>query len=685
MRLFKNIIPGPVASMMREVEGLRLKTREQINEGYQTTLFESENQRIKAKAEKQKSLFEVANQEEIFTRNENLADIALNAIDSGNMRPIKLAKNRGNQTWNLFCQSGALARAIEKHNAVAVIFLLNNEVDYKLNKEYEQALVFKSCRLVTPAMQEIYNAFVKKILIDLPNASKNDQITWFLDAMMFEPKLLNNPIPEQHGFTPAMQLARDNHLAELTVIYTNSEGLFEPIVYSQRDDSGKTIFDYAFIHGHKELSLWLVEKANLQLSPIEKACIHGNLVEIDRLLAIKDGSVDPATRGNAPLLWAVMHNQHEIVARLIASNRIDIKANDNIAIITAVRYGYLEIAKQLIDVGADITAQNDLALKFANLNLAIASNNELLNVETKANNALNVFTFVYRARCDAEKNSQQYKARTVMNVQYLWKNYQIRTEEAKERTQLTTAANELYKLNSYVVNGQQEEAEIILRQNIYLASMPVDITDVAGRKFKQITCFQYAVWALDYYMWTMISNYLTDEQIRVQLADFNSAVWIAENGIHGTQVSWQELIDALEKFVNTCRSWSEPQCRGHWISAVGGAQLKLPAHVIQEYMRENKVFDCNPPFDVDERRLIRSKIGDQWFKPLGCYTLGVNIAWFGYGPNYNAAGPTAWEGWQIVAGRAKENLPAARSLFEIRSKQRAQLVDSVASMPRPSI
>ena len=260
----------------------------------------------------------------------------------------------------------------------------------------------------------------------------------------------------------------------------------------------------------------------------------------------------------------------------------------------------------------------------------------------------------------------------------------LKQEQQKDKQEISFLySKELPGFLNLVAWGEEGKVEQILKNARRLATMSGDLKDPAGREFKNITAFQYAVWALDYHMWTMISNYLTKEEVKAQLTGLNSAVWIAENGIHGTQVSWQELIDALETYVKSCVSWGEHQCRGHWISAVGSAQLKLPAHVIQEYMRENKLFDSNPPFD--ERMLIRSNIGEQWFQPIVGYKLGVNGAYSGCGRNYFHTGPGTREDWLRVGSAAKENLTAVRSLFEIRSRQRTELelVAQVAKIPAP--
>jgi|GEM_PF-2782874 len=434
-----------IAAMMREVEGLRLKDRDTVTESYKNELLESEKKRKLAQAERDRNLTEVANQENQYIANSDLVENALAELDQGKVLKIKVIKDSNNQqTWELFCKSFPLHRAIKKGKLRAVEVLLNPKepkfyIDYTLSNDryspaYEIALSLK--RNVTTVQQGIRTAMVQRILKDVGKISECEQLQWFLQAVIIAPelKLINSPIPERQGFTPAMQLAKDNHLAALLTIDADlsEDGNFN-IEFNKPDDFGKTMFNYAFEQGHKELSLWLLEKTTLAISPIEKACINSNLTELEKLLAINDGSVNPSVRENAPLLWAIMHNHNEVVIKLIDSGRIDIKANNNIAIITAVRYGHLEIAKQLIDAGADIIAQNDLALKFAK-----ALNTETQELRTKKQNILD---FVYKTRFNAEKPTKERKARAANKIQHLWKNYQVKNNEAKEWAELIATAN----------------------------------------------------------------------------------------------------------------------------------------------------------------------------------------------------------------------------------------------------
>ena len=65
---------------------------------------------------------------------------------------------------------------------------------------------------------------------------------------------------------------------------------------------------------------------------------------------------------------------------------------------------------------------------------------------------------------------------------------------------------------NHVVKGEQRQAEKLLKKNRHLALASRTVTDPANRTFNNITGFQYAVWALDWHMWSMIQKYF--EEVR---------------------------------------------------------------------------------------------------------------------------------------------------------------------------
>ena len=89
-------------------------------------------------------------------------------------------------------------------------------------------------------------------------------------------------------------------------------------------------------------------------------------------------------------------------------------------------------------------------------------------------------------------------------------------------------------------------------------------------------------------------------------------------------LSWHPLIAAYNKYLNEGNS-SEV-----WQKQVGGAQLLLPAHVINEYShpnRPNGFENCKWSGNNDEDILPRTGVIDWKTVNNGEYILGKNFAW----------------------------------------------------------
>ena len=181
---------------------------------------------------------------------------------------------------------------------------------------------------------------------------------------------------------------------------------------------------------------------------------------------------------------------------------------------------------------------------------------------------------------------------------------------------------------NHIAFGRQDKAEDMLCQNKNLVLMFGDVTDCAKRQFKQITALQYAIWALDWHMLEMLKKHLPEEAVREQIAGLEVGVWIEE---HGSVVSWQKLIDALQIYIDNYNSWTDIECRSYWAQKIGGEQLILPAHVIQEYCRPDKPSHRSQKFDM---LLVRIDINERknWFENNKREMLGKD---FGRVRGYN--------------------------------------------------
>ena len=198
------------------------------------------------------------------------------------------------------------------------------------------------------------------------------------------------------------------------------------------------------------------------------------------------------------------------------------------------------------------------------------------------------------------------------------------------------APKEIAEFLKLVTEGEQDKAETMLKINSDLALVPGDVTDLSKRTFTNITAFQYAVWALDWHMWTMIRKYLPDDEAKKQAEGFETGSWVRQHGVQA-----QHLLDNLVKALQTTidlyqkaedatffkdKKFSEANTS--WVQQVGGAQLLLPAHVINEYCHPTRSFDPCPNFK-DSAALPRTrKVNEgEWFTAsYNSGTLGVKFA-----------------------------------------------------------
>lgn len=178
-------------------------------------------------------------------------------------------------------------------------------------------------------------------------------------------------------------------------------------------------------------------------------------------------------------------------------------------------------------------------------------------------------------------------------------------------------ASELKELQEFlqaVAEGEQDKAEAMLKKNPALALTPTDVTDLSKRTFKNITALQYALWALDWHMWTMLLKYIPPEAVTEQIAQSERGLWVPQ---HGVTANWENLIQALNKYVSeVCANKRTSVYRQTWIKQVGGAQLLLPAHVINEYCHPTRPFHPTPDFSKPEPSgTWRTRMTDEgeWF------------------------------------------------------------------------
>ena len=232
------------------------------------------------------------------------------------------------------------------------------------------------------------------------------------------------------------------------------------------------------------------------------------------------------------------------------------------------------------------------------------------------------------------------------------------------------ALDEVADFLKFVAEGEQDKAEAMLKGNPALALAPGDVTDLSKRAFPNITGFQYAVWALVWHMWTMIRKYLPDKAAQELAQEFETGPWVTQHGIHA---NLNIIIQAYQTMIDLYNAAQYAECNMALVQKVGGAQLLLPAHVINEYCHPTRLFYLEPNFK-DDTALPRTRTLDEgeWFTAeCSGGKLGEKFAWTG-----RRGGSGGWMGIALMASCDHDILS---DLNVIRTAQREELIDELNS------
>ncbi len=242
----------------------------------------------------------------------------------------------------------------------------------------------------------------------------------------------------------------------------------------------------------------------------------------------------------------------------------------------------------------------------------------------------------------------------------------------------------LKQLLQYVAEGEQDKAEALIQKDKNLLLHTGTVKDLSDREFKSITAFQYALWAMDWHMWTMIQTYLPQEAQAEQLKELET-----KGTAYGKHFSLQGLTGTLQTYVDKYSDWNQNQREDHWQKMVGKEQKLLVVHVVNEYCRGDRSFHpCPQEWKSKLPRLrelemwdsIHSKyIKGSWFiSPTAKDDVGVSCAvyrsmrWVPY-----------WAGahkWGDCTG-VNADLKALQSLGKIRTEQLEMLKSQLLSTP----
>ncbi|MCH9743306.1 MAG: hypothetical protein K0U29_00090 [Gammaproteobacteria bacterium] len=206
----------------------------------------------------------------------------------------------------------------------------------------------------------------------------------------------------------------------------------------------------------------------------------------------------------------------------------------------------------------------------------------------------------------------------------------------------TPPVDEAQLFLSLVAAGNQAAAKVMLKKNPKLVLAKDTCIDPAGRRFPEITAFQYALWAMDHRMCAMLLKYFKRVSPEAAYQQCLEQEALTAGYGHGACYDFNELLapmsecikrrDYLSKIKDkscTDAAWDERaqkclELDKIWVEQVGGAQRNLPAHVAQKY--------CHPEFRASSKRQLGPiggmyLIGDSWWTAAHCaITKDINHA-----------------------------------------------------------
>jgi len=356
-----------VRAIRAEGRALCLRDTKLAVDEYQRLLDEAHKKREAAIAEAHLAFKTNLEQGKLHACNNGMVRSALEACYSGDLGPIEELYDKGNsETWEFFCNSSPLMLAVDSEQPKVLEYLLKIGLDYTSKDDsgypaYDHILRLRTSSEAAKEMQQIMSA---RLLKDVSVASKTAALEWLLDAFAIKPTLINTPIPDLNGITPVMQLAIDGRLNALIWIDQNKyiKNKKVQIDFNKKDGLGRTMFDFAVMWGHKELLEWVMSKAGTKLSELEEACKSGDVPKLDALLSALPADSD-VELGHS-LIFAVIYVFHSIVVNIVTSLE-KVVDEDAAVFMIATQQQDARMMQVLIDAGADITAQNGLALSIA--------------------------------------------------------------------------------------------------------------------------------------------------------------------------------------------------------------------------------------------------------------------------------------------------------------------------------
>lgn len=497
-----------------------------------------------------------------------------------------------------------------------------------------------------------------------------EPVGWLLDQG------LNIESQNAEGNTPLLLSVLHGHVA-LTKYLLQSKADIEVLNEQQKNPLYLVVERKDSKESEELIELLLNEGANPmvccgaeKLTPLHIAAKLGNIAAVERLLKTKVLVDALSVSGDTPLHLAATAGQGEVIPLLLEAGASHKAKNTH-------RKTPMEVASgQAISDLIEQTARKIEQAKFGEIEIL----RQLVKEQGSRIEQLEkeVASLKQWVRSEKDKKYEQEEIEVSIRSPLIFSSSSSISSSSSYlplKPDLKVSAEDVQKFLNHVAAGQQDEAEAMLKKNSELALTSGTVTDHAKRTFKNITGFQYAVWALDWHMWKMIKKYLSKEAAQEQSRGFAEGSWVAE---HGEHANWKKLTEAQQTLIDNCQSWDWRKINEFWVQQVGGAQLLLPAHVLQEYCQPGRPFDPCPKFDL-EGHLIRrlDYAGNQALQGLR-ERRAVVLRAAGDPEVRRAPAHHQWPHRVDGTMECRADRTALCALFSARSQQRATLVAELA-------
>nr|WP_255666662.1 MULTISPECIES: F-box protein [unclassified Legionella] len=244
------------------------------------------------------------------------------------------------------------------------------------------------------------------------------------------------------------------------------------------------------------------------------------------------------------------------------------------------------------------------------------------------------------------------------------------------------------KLLNHIVRGEYDSVQSILKNDRSLIFKRGRVTDCSGRIFENISAFEYALWALDKHMWSMMLECLPQNEegkkiLAMLLSQYHNVntkgVTYRLNGETVTESHFDfknTIIKELQMQVDSIHAPGDKDWVAidkQWREGVGSSQKNLPMHVVYEYCSDMPFypmpeFTSRPKSSKKFYNWITEKM-ENWFEDNS--KLGSDFA------IYKARQTTCGSGgaWgRVPTGMlsvfvADLDLAAIETLCEVRTKE----------------